>query len=208
MTVFDIKTTLSGQFKHTYSFQDILLAQHKQNMASASTTSTLGLPFHIPQAVFPTLVGLLSVTALGGGIFNFVNPLEGAKGFGLLPSKGGSQATLSPFEQAYIRVHGIRNVGVGLGNFVLLAYWAFSDNPAVGRIVRTCLGLGIVAGTVVGLGDAWILKQYAKDIAASTADVGDEKGAKEVTTLAEGKGTGHAVTAMVIFAVGAGMLLT
>lgn len=176
----------------------------------STTTNSLGLPFQLPTATLPVLVGVLSSLALLGGAYNFAAPLEGAKAFGLLPADGGKK-TPSAFETAYIRVHGIRNIGVGLGNAGLLLYWLFSDtcrqSVVAEQVVRRCLGIGLVTGTVVGMGDAWILNQYYQDIESEVGQQGDKSGLKEARELASAKSKGHAFTAVGILAVGLGLLL-
>lgn len=155
------------------------------------------IPPTLQTAALPTFTTLLGLLSLGGGIYNFANPAAGATGFGLTPP---NITSTSPFETAYIRVHGIRNIAGGLTNLALISFWQFSgfcrDNPAAAAAVRRCLGLSLTIGTVVGLGDAWIVGRYAKDV---------EEG--EVKETAKGKSMGHAGMAVVIAGVGLGMLL-
>jgi hypothetical protein len=152
-----------------------------------------------------TFATLLAAAGVLGGAYTIVDPLGGARGFGLLPSES-AQPKLSPFETAYTRIHGIRNLGAGLGNFALLGYWATTNSPVAKAMVRRCLGLGLVCGTVVGLGDAMILRSYARELEASAkGDEDDDKVPKEARELAAGKSIGHAITAVVILAVGLGL---
>ncbi|ETN47060.1 uncharacterized protein HMPREF1541_01250 [Cyphellophora europaea CBS 101466] len=164
----------------------------------SSINSSLSLSSLRP--ALPIFTGLLGVVALGGGAYNFVSPLEGAKGFGLLaPAKDAAHA--DAFQEAYIRVHGIRNIGTGLSTLTLVLMWQFSDlcrtSPIAALAVKRCMGISLVLGTTVGLGDAWILKQYAE-----SPGVG-----QEAVALARGKSTAHAVTALVIASVGLGWLM-
>jgi hypothetical protein len=143
----------------------------------------------------PVFSGLLSLLALGGGIYNFIEPREGAKAFGLIAQSGSSSHTTA-FETAYIRIHGIRNIGNGLVNISLLLYLQFSDlcqtSPIAASTVKKCIGIGLTLGTVVGLGDAWILKQFA--------DSPEVDG--DAAKLAAAKSTGHALTSGVILGLG------
>lgn len=159
--------------------------------------------FSLPASLLPSLVGVLSTAGLLGGIYNFAAPLEGARGFGLLPTSPPNQ--LTAFQKAYIRIHGIRNIGIGLGNFSLLTYWYLSDSPIVRDTVRRCIGWGLVMGTVVGMGDAYILKAYAGEL-TEASDSG-EKDVKEAKDLATSKGTAHAITGLIILGVGFGLVL-
>lgn len=163
----------------------------------SSTTSSLSLSSLRP--ALPVFTGLMGLLGLGGGIYNFADPVEGAKGFGLIaPSGTGSHA--AAFETAYIRIHGIRNLGMGLVNLGLVLYWQYSDlcrtSPIAATAVQRVLGISFLLGTIVGLGDAWILKQFADSpgVEAEAANLGREKS------------QGHAVMAVAIASLGLGWL--
>ena len=163
----------------------------------ASTTSSLSLSSLKP--ALPVFTGLLGVLGLGGGIYNFANPVEGARAFGLVaPSGVSSQA--AAFQTAYIRIHGIRNIGMGLVNLSLVLFWQFSDlcrtSPIAAEALKRILAINFLLGPIVGLGDAWILKQFA-----------DSPGVEpEAANLGREKSQGHAVTAVLIASLGLGWL--
>jgi hypothetical protein len=161
---------------------------------STSTLSSL-------KPALPIFTGLLGLLGLGGGIYNFIDPHGGAKGFGLIAPTS-NQPHAAAFQQAYVRIHGLRNAGVGLTNLALLLYLQFSDvcqtSPVAAAAVRKCLGIGLTLGTLVGLGDAWILRRFE-------GSAGVEGEAK---TLAAEKSTAHALTSLVILSVGLGWLYT
>ncbi|KAH7140083.1 hypothetical protein B0J13DRAFT_623958 [Dactylonectria estremocensis] len=131
----------------------------------------------------PIATSALGLLGIGGGIYNFVAPTEGAKGFGLQTTSTAlsTSAHAKAIEGAFIRVHGIRNIGVGLNTVGLVLFWQFSS----GRITVTL-------GTIAGLGDVWILKQFA-----DAEDVESE--AKE---LALAKSMAHAIMAIAISGLG------
>ncbi|KAH7166288.1 hypothetical protein EDB81DRAFT_282821 [Dactylonectria macrodidyma] len=151
----------------------------------------------------PIATSALGLLGIGSGIYNFIAPIEGAKGFGLQSTSTSSTASAhaKAIEGALIRVHGIRNIGVGLSTVSLVLFWQFSplcqSSPLAALAVRRCLGITLTLGTIVGLGDAWILKQF------SDTD-GVESEAKE---LASAKGTAHAIMAIVISGLGLTYLL-
>ncbi|KPM43914.1 hypothetical protein AK830_g2616 [Neonectria ditissima] len=156
----------------------------------------------IPRPTLPIFTSVLGVLGIAGGVYNFVSPAEGAKGFGLTPaSKTPPTAHSKAFEHAFILVHGIRNVGVGLTTVGLVLFWQFSPlcraSPQAALAVRQCLGISLAAGTVVGLGDAWIIKRF------SDAE-GVETEAREVAVI---QSAGHAVTAVAIAGLGLTYLL-
>ena len=143
----------------------------------------------------PVFTGTLSLLGLAGGLYNFVQPLEGAKGFGLIAPAATSQHATA-FQTAYIRIHGIRNIGTGVVNIGLLLYLQFSNlcqtSPIAAEAVKKCIGLGLTLSTVVALGDAWILKQFADSPGVNS----------EGAQLGAAKATGHALTSGIILGLG------
>ncbi|KAM0425935.1 hypothetical protein ACHAPT_008874 [Fusarium lateritium] len=149
--------------------------------------------------VVPALPVLLSLTGVGVGIYSFVSPTNAIRGFGLrVPSAGKDLPSphAEAFERSAIYTCGIRNIGTGLANLGIFAFWQFSPicqtNPSVSDAVRQCLGICLIAGTTVGLGDAWIVRQFAKD----------EGVQGETKAEAFKASVGHAITAAVILAAG------
>lgn len=64
-----------------------------------------------------------------------------------------------------IHVYGIRNLGVGLSTLGLTAFWKLSPtcrmSPLAADAAKKCLGICMMFGTLVALGDAWIVRQFA-----------------------------------------------
>ncbi|KAF4978006.1 hypothetical protein FZEAL_5551 [Fusarium zealandicum] len=164
----------------------------------SNTASTMTPPLGLAAAV-PALPALLGLTGVGVGIYSFVSPYDAIRKFGLRnssPAKGSDSAHMEAFQRSVIYGYGIRNVGVGLANLGLVAYWRFSPecrvSPVAALIVQKCLGVCLLAGTVVGLGDAWIMRQFAKE----------EGVVGEAESDASKASVGHGVTAILIFATG------
>lgn len=173
-----------------------------------STSSPLGLSFglNLPtlRLSLPYITASLGVLALLGGAMNFTNPIEGAKMFGITLSAD-SKPTSSPTatETAYIRIHGIRNIAAGLTNIALCAFYRFSTmtrtSPIAAEVVRTCIGISLLVGSGVAVGDGFVLNQFARDVEGT--DMG------EVGNYAQEKGSGHVLTGVPIAVLGLGWLL-
>ncbi|KAI8652468.1 hypothetical protein NCS57_01310800 [Fusarium keratoplasticum] len=155
--------------------------------------------------VVPALPVLLGLTGVGVGIYSFVSPTNAIRMFGLRAPSPSDKNLPSPhaeaFQRSAIYTYGIRNIGVGLANLGIFAFWKLSPvcqtNPAASDAVRQCLGICLILGTTVGLGDAWIIRQFAKD----------EGVQGEAKTEAAKASVSHAVTAAVILATGIFLVL-
>ncbi|KAI8712465.1 hypothetical protein NCS52_01344800 [Fusarium sp. LHS14.1] len=151
-------------------------------------------------AVVPAFPVLLGLTGVGVGIYSFVSPLDCIRMFGLRTPSPNDKVLPSPhaeaFQRSAIYTYGIRNIGGGLANLGIFAFWKLSpvcqNNPDASEAVRQCLGICLILGTTVGMGDAWILRQFAKD----------ERVQGEAKTEAAKASVNHAMTAAVILATG------
>lgn len=153
----------------------------------------------------PALPVLLSLTGVGVGIYSFVSPTNAIRMFGLrVPSPTGKDLP-SPhaeaFQRSVIYTYGIRNIGNGLASLGMFAFWQLSpicqNNPSAADAVRQCLGICLITGTTVGLGDAWIMRQFARDEGVQ----GDAKIEASKASIS------HAITAAVILATGVFLVL-
>lgn len=154
---------------------------------------TAALPFA------PVLFGL---TGIGIGIYSFISPNSAIRMFGLQPSSQKlSSTSVSPkaFETSTIQASGIRNIGSGLALTGLVTYWQYSfvcrTSPFAALVAKQCLGVCLLSGCVVGLGDAWITYHFAKDEGVSGEAQNDAFKAS----------SGHGITAALMFT--AGLLL-
>ncbi|KAF4469095.1 hypothetical protein FALBO_4007 [Fusarium albosuccineum] len=150
-------------------------------------------------AAVPAVPVLLSVTGVSVGIYSFVSPNTAIRMFGLpppAPEKESTSPHAAAFQRSVVYAYGIRNVGVSIGQLGLLAFWQFSPicraSPLAAAVTKRCLGLCMMLGTVVGLGDAVIIRQFAKDEGV----VGEAKAEATKASI------NHAVTAVLIFATG------
>jgi hypothetical protein len=174
--------------------------------------------------MLPVLAGTLGTLGVLGGIYNIVDPEKGSEAFGLLlPSSSSTTTTTSSssgstaekattparssptetaFQQAYIRVHGLRDLATGLTTLGMVLYWQFSDvcqtSPLAALMLKRYLGVGFVVGSFVGYGDGMILSVF-----------GTWEGVQgEHAELARNKGRAHAVLAVGITALGVALLAT
>lgn len=174
------------------------------------STSSIGLNMSTLRYALPILSGALWTLAVVPASYDFINPREGAKLFGLIipASPNSTKASTSdrdsdgvtPTEKALIRIHGIRNFASGAGGMGLLALLYFSplckDSPAAAEAVRKSIGVLLVVGSTVGFTDGWILKQFEQERGISA----------EAKELAGKQAQGHTFTAMMIFGLGAAWL--
>ena len=122
----------------------------------------------------------------------------------------GSQASPSwAALRAYIRVHGIRNFSTGLAGVGLSLYALFgTESAAQASVVRKCLGVMMLAGAPVALGDGWLVGEYVKALKEGGKAEDDEKEVKEAMKVGEEKSVGHTFTSVFIAAVGVGCLMS
>lgn len=145
----------------------------------------------------PAVPFFLGLMGAGMGVYSLTSPYEAIHGFGLRgPPADKATPQADAYQKSLIYAYGIRNLGVGLGSMGLFAFGQFHplchSNPVAAAVARKALGLTLLTGTVVGLLDAWLMRQYAQDLSV----VGE---AKEEAKKAS---TSHAMTAVVIFATG------
>ena len=154
--------------------------------------SSIGLSQSGLRSALPILTGTLALLGVGGGLYNFVDPVEGAAGFGIKLQSSATEGAQkpSPTELAYIRVHGIRNMGNCLGLLVLssFAYYApiCKSNAVVGQTARKMVGILMLTGCYTGFVDSWIISQFAESKGISS----------DAAQHAREKSQGHAVLAV------------
>lgn len=128
------------------------------------STSSLGLDSLNLRTTLPFMTGALYSFGLGGGLYNFIDPVAGAKFFGIvLPH---SQPT--PTEAAYTKINGIRNLTNAAFGLGMIAFLHFSDSctklpigPFVAAAVRKGLGYSMLIASVVTFSDGYILQQFS-----------------------------------------------
>ena len=155
-------------------------------------------------AAVPALPDLFGLTGAGVGIYGFVSPNQAARLSGLhapTTDRVSPSSHAEAFQRSLSHTYGIRNVGTGLATLGLVSFWQLStichENPIAALVARKCLGICFLTGSIVGLGDAWIIGQFAKDDAVS-GDAESEASKASVN---------HGITAVFILATGLLLLL-
>ncbi|KAF2636007.1 hypothetical protein P280DRAFT_473414 [Massarina eburnea CBS 473.64] len=159
--------------------------------------------------VLPAVTTVLGITAITGGVYALIKPLEAIKPFGLSPPPSSSTRPSTPqtsisissheeaFQISVIRAYGIRNVGLGLTILGLTALWKSSEEVVVKDAVRKCLGVALGMGAVVGFGDAWIVREFAMSEGVQGQEMKDAEKARR----------GHIGAALVILGVRLGLTM-
>lgn len=147
---------------------------------------------NIHKYLVPGVAGFLGLTGLASGVYGLISPFEAVKVFGLYPPSTPSTDHAKAFEGGLANAYAIRNVGTGLSLISLLLFWSQQDDPVRREMVKKCLGLTMMLGTAVGLGDAWLINKFATRKGVVLNEQGGEKNAA----------SGHAITAVVIGSIG------
>lgn len=125
-------------------------------------------PLVLEKAI-PALPVLFGLTGASVGIYGFFSPNQAVRTFGLRAptiEKDSISSHVEAFQRSLIYTYGVRNLGTGLATLGLVGFWQFSSicqDPLAALVARKCLGILFIAGTAVGLGDSWIIGQFAKD---------------------------------------------
>ncbi|KAF2022142.1 hypothetical protein BU24DRAFT_417801 [Aaosphaeria arxii CBS 175.79] len=149
-------------------------------------------------SILPTLTTLLGLTGVvtGANALFSSKPIDAIRPFGLQkPIAANPSTDNDPLTTALVHVYGIRNIGGSLGTLGLTAFWQRQVKGSVAEsVARRCLGLSMLLGTVIGVGDALLVNRF-----------GDKVGG-EVGAEAKKAGLGHGVAAVIIAAIGSMLL--
>lgn len=151
-----------------------------------------------PTAVVSALPLLFGLTGTSIGIYSFVSPYDAIRLFGLQnPSSKKTSSTQSEaFQKSLIYATGLRNIGTGLSTLGLFAFWQFSPicqvSPLAAAITKKCMGICFMFGTLVGVGDAVLVRQFANK--EFIKDEAEDKATKASVS--------HGITAVLILATG------
>jgi hypothetical protein len=119
-----------------------------------------------PTSVVSALPLLFGLTGTSIGIYSFVSPYDAIRLFGLQnTSSKKATAKSEAFQKSLIYTSGLRNIGTGLSTLGLFAFWQFSPicqvSPLAAAITKKCMGICLMFGTLVGVGDAVLVRQFA-----------------------------------------------
>ncbi|KAL4731956.1 hypothetical protein ACLX1H_000955 [Fusarium chlamydosporum] len=124
-------------------------------------------PDFSPSTIVSALPLLFGVTGTSIGIYSFVSPYNAIRLFGLQNTSTEKTTTsqAEAFQKSLIYASGLRNIGTGLSTLGLYAFWQFSPicqvSPLAAAVTKKCMGICFMFGTLVGVGDAVIVRQFA-----------------------------------------------
>ncbi|KAK5941680.1 hypothetical protein PMZ80_005630 [Knufia obscura] len=148
-------------------------------MSTLSTPTTLGLNLATLRSTLPYLTGALHTTGALSGIYFLLAPSEGAKLFGI-PFRNDSAPT--PTENAYTKLHGIRDLTTALAGLRLINYATKLEDQGhtvAARAVGHAVGGLLFVGAAFAVGDGLVSGRYARDEGVKGED---EELAKNLTT--------------------------
>ena len=151
-----------------------------------------------PSLILPTLTTLLGLTGLATGANTLLSskPIDAIRPFGLrAPNTTHPSTKDDPLTTALVHTYGIRNFGGALGTLGLTVFWQMQIKGSIAEgVAKRCLGLSMLLGSVVGVGDALLVNRFAEKVGG---EVGEE---------AKKAGFGHGIAAVVIAATGLALL--
>jgi hypothetical protein len=138
----------------------------------------------------PVLTALLGTGAIAGGISSFTSPRKFAELFGIaLPASSNdinqSNAQTDVLQRAYIQIQGLRNIASGVGLVSLTAFWSvFRNSPVASETIKQCIAISLTTGTLVTLGDGYILSKIlgARDLSQDAYDLAKDKSKGHILT--------------------------
>jgi hypothetical protein len=161
-------------------------------MSTLLTTSSTRL-------ILPTITTLLGLAGLTTGTLTLLstNPVDKMRHFGLQPSSKDAARDNSSFTSALVHVYAVRDIGSALTMLALTAFWQVQIPGLLAeRVARTSLGLAMLCGAVVVVGDAVLVHRFAGKVGG------------EVGKDAKKSAFGHVVAAVVIAVTGWALVCT
>jgi hypothetical protein len=123
------------------------------------------------------------------------SPIDAIRPFGLRPAANNAARENDPFTRALIHTYATRNIGGALTTLGLTTFWQMQPtNSIAATTARISLGLSMLFGAVVAIGDAVVVRRFAER-------VGGEIGEEAKTGRA-----GHGVVAVLIAITGGALL--
>lgn len=158
------------------------------NIGFGLTTASL-------RPALPVFSGLLGSLSLMGGLYSFSAPEAAAKEFGIVLDESSSPSVRAS-QTTFVQAVGLRNLVTGVSTLSILAFWQLSSicqaSPVAEQTVKRILGIMLTVGTLVSMGDAYIISQYARVNGISN----------EAKELAKEKGMSHATLGVPILGLG------
>ncbi len=155
--------------------------------------------FKLPSSdlILPALTTVLGITGLTTGAMTVLssNPVDAIRPFGLRPTPNNAARDTNPFTKALVYTYATRNIGGALTTLGLTTFWQMQPTNSISATTaRICLGLSLLLGTTVAVGDAVLVGRFAESVHG------------EVSEEAKKSSFGHGIAAVMIFAVGGALL--
>ena len=157
------------------------------------------------ETVLPVLTALVGSGGFTIGLYSFVSPVSAARIYGIPVTPANEKIAVSTTiskEEAYVYAHGSRNLAIGTSILGLSAFWRFSSicqlSPVAAQAVKRCVGITILAGSIVPSTDAYFIAQHVKQHGLSAQDVSTGKKSSR----------GHAARSLLWIAVAIACLIT
>lgn len=147
----------------------------------------------------PVATTLLGLTSLATGAMTALSssPIDAMRSFGLRPTPQNTARDTGPFTKALVYTYASRNIGGALTTLGLTAFWQMQYSGSVAATTaKSCLGLSMLLGTVVAVGDAMLVRGYAESVEG------------DLSKAARKASVGHAVAAVIIAVIGGTLLWT
>ena len=137
------------------------------------------------------------------GLYSFRSPASAAHIYGIsIPAASQKAPTSISKDEAYVYAHGSRNLAIGTSILGLTAFWQFSSicrlSHVTAQAVQRCVGITILAGSMVPVTDAYFISQYVERSGVSAQDSAHGKKASKA----------HAMRSVLWIAVGVSCLLS
>jgi hypothetical protein len=146
----------------------------KQHYSKTSLPEMSGqFSFPSRNLILPTVTTLLGLSGLTTGAVTvfFDNPVDTVRAFGLRPAASSVVRDINPFTRALVYTYATRNIGGALTTLGLTAFWEIQPaNSIAATTARSCLGLSMFLGTVVAVGDAILVGNFAESMGSEIGD--------------------------------------
>ena len=156
----------------------------------------------------PYIAAAVGSGSLIVGLYSFTSPLNAVRVYGTRPLSTTSQpdASDSPqhksistsWTETLALAHGVRNTATGLSILSLAAYFHAEPSPVAAEAIKRCLGVVVLVGSIVPVGDSIVTARY---MAAADVSQGDRDVAKKASAA-------HATRSVVWVAAGVMCLLS
>lgn len=145
----------------------------------------------------PYIAGVVGSGSLIVGLYSFTSPLNAVRIYGTRPLSISAQHTeqddspktksaVNEWTQTLSYGHGVRNTATGLSIISLATYFHFEPSPVAAEAIKRCLGVLVLVGSIIPIGDSIVTARYmaAQDLAQADRDTAKKASAAHATRSA------------------------